>query len=170
VWRSTLDFCLCGQRSLRTRCQGRCRKKSAYIKTVQTRIRPGFQGYSIRNQLIPSRSARDLKEQRGVPATQPARRAIWPIQFHWQLLRIYKFGFNQDYYTSALILLQKIVVCGKFHCTQFRNYECFHLKFDSKVAAPSVSMRCLVRMRRYCERQWLQSLVFSAILGGIKYN
>ena len=32
-----------------------------------------------------------------------------------QIFHIYKFGFNQDYYTFALILLTKIVVCSQFH-------------------------------------------------------
>ena len=40
---------------------------------------------------------------------------------------IYKLGFNQNYYTFALILLTKIVLCSKFHWTKFIDYECFHM-------------------------------------------
>ena len=35
--------------------------------------------------------------------------------FHVETLIIYKLGFNQNYYTFALILLIKIVLCSKFH-------------------------------------------------------
>jgi len=34
--------------------------------------------------------------------------------FHVETLIIYKLGFNQNYYTFALILLTKIVMCSKF--------------------------------------------------------
>jgi len=33
---------------------------------------------------------------------------------HLQTLRIYKLGFNQNYYTFTLILLIKIVLCSIF--------------------------------------------------------
>ena len=34
---------------------------------------------------------------------------------HVKTLVMYKVGFNQNYYTFALILLAKIVLCSKFH-------------------------------------------------------
>jgi len=43
---------------------------------------------------------------------------------------IYKLGFNQNYYTFALILLIKIILCSEFHWTKFINYECFHMRLD----------------------------------------
>ena len=35
--------------------------------------------------------------------------------FHMQTLIIYKLGFNENYYTFAVILHVKIVTCSKFH-------------------------------------------------------
>ena len=46
---------------------------------------------------------------------------------HLQTLMIYKLGFNQNYYTIALLLLIKIVLCSKFPWTKFINYKCFHM-------------------------------------------
>ena len=44
------------------------------------------------------------------------------VGFHVQTLIIYKLGFNQNYYTVALTLLIKIVLCGKFRSTKFMAY------------------------------------------------
>ena len=52
-----------------------------------------------------------------------------PGQFHMQTLLIYKLGFNQNYYTSTLMSLIRIVMCSKFHWNKFINYKCFHMKF-----------------------------------------
>ena len=41
---------------------------------------------------------------------------------------IYKPGFNQNYYKSALIFLMKIVLHNKFHSTKFISYKCFHMR------------------------------------------
>ena len=37
-------------------------------------------------------------------------------------------GSNQSYYTFALIILIKIVLCSKFHCTKLIDFQCFHVK------------------------------------------
>jgi len=54
-------------------------------------------------------------------------------QSHVETLKIYKLGSNQNYYTFALILLIKIVLCGKFHRTKFIHYKCFHMKSRQRV-------------------------------------
>ena len=46
---------------------------------------------------------------------------------HMQTLMIDKLGFEQNYYTSTLILLIKIVLCSKFPWTEFMNYKCFDM-------------------------------------------
>jgi len=38
-----------------------------------------------------------------------------PSQAHVETLIIHKLGFNQNYYTFALISLIKIVLCSEFH-------------------------------------------------------
>jgi hypothetical protein len=48
---------------------------------------------------------------------------------HMQTLTIYELGFNQNYYTSALIFLINIVLCSKFPLTKFVNYKCFEMRF-----------------------------------------
>ena len=42
---------------------------------------------------------------------------------HLETLIIYKLGSDQNCYTLALILLMHIVLCSKFSCTDFINYE-----------------------------------------------
>ena len=43
-------------------------------------------------------------------------------RLHMQTLLIHKFGFNQHYYTFALISLMKIVLCSKFHWNRLIDY------------------------------------------------
>ena len=46
---------------------------------------------------------------------------------HLQTLIIYKLGFNPDRYTLTVILLAKIVLCGRFPRTTFCNDRCFDM-------------------------------------------
>jgi len=57
------------------------------------------------------------------------RGVVHAHQFHVETLIIHKLGFNQNYYTFALILLIKIVLCSKFPGTKFINYKLFEMKF-----------------------------------------
>jgi len=59
---------------------------------------------------------------------------------HVETLIIYKLGFVQNYYTFALILLIKIVMCKNNPQTNFINYKCFEMKSGEcleLMAAPS---------------------------------
>ena len=52
-----------------------------------------------------------------------------------QTLVIYELGFYQNNYTRGLILLIKIVLCGKFPGTKFINYKCFDTRLGGGVPA-----------------------------------
>ena len=45
-----------------------------------------------------------------------------------QTLIIYKLGLNPKYYTLILTLLVKIVLCRRFPCTKFIDYQCFDMR------------------------------------------
>ena len=61
---------------------------------------------------------------------------------HLQTPIIYRLGFDQNYYKLTLILLVKIVLCGKFPWTGFMNYKCFEMRLalDARVGYRGTSL------------------------------
>ena len=56
-------------------------------------------------------------------------------QFHMQTLIIYQLVLNQNYYTSAVILLANIVLCSKVQWIKFIDYKCFHMRLLQRLMA-----------------------------------
>jgi hypothetical protein len=46
---------------------------------------------------------------------------------HFQTLRTYKLGINQNHYTFTLVLLIKIDLCSELPWTKFISYKCFDM-------------------------------------------
>ena len=64
------------------------------------------------------------------PCARSARNEDLPSDFMWERNTgtLYKLGFNQNYYTFALILPIKIVLCSNFQRTKFVNDKCFDMR------------------------------------------
>ena len=61
---------------------------------------------------------------------------------HMQTPVIHKLGFNQNYYTFAVALLLKIVMCCKFPWTKIINHKFFGMSTGpAKQLGPSNSVR-----------------------------
>jgi hypothetical protein len=53
---------------------------------------------------------------------------------------VYTLGFNHSYYTVPLLLPMRIVLCSKFHCTEFIDYLCFHTRFAQERSTTLLSL------------------------------